>query len=842
MQSPPDDWPQVKELFKAAVDLPPRERIALLNRADTKIRREVESLLESDAQSDNLFESPIAALPFDLWRDREDEESIGCRLGAYEIVREIGRGGLGVVYLAERADEQFQKQVAIKLIKRGLDTDEIQRRFRNERQILATLDHPNIARLLDAGTTESGLSYFVMEYIEGQSITSHCIENKLPVRERLKVFRTVCAAVGYAHQRLVIHRDLKPSNILVTHDGTLKLLDFGIAKLLGPGDSAGTIPELRVMTPDYASPEQVRGETMTTASDVYSLGVILYELLTGAKPYEIGNRTSAEIERAIVQQEATRPSTTVAKRNGNSKVQIRNSKLLKGDLDNIVLKAIRKEQARRYPSVGQFSEDIRRHLEGLPVRAGKDTFRYRAGKFVARNRLGVVATLLILVSLVGGLIATAWQARATRVEKARTQSINAFLEETLNYADPVVNLPRDNSREITMSEVLDFAANRLGGEEFANQPEVRARLERIIAHSYFNQGRYDLARRHLHQYVDLETQLYGGSRTKTLIASADRAALLFEQGQLSEAEKIFREVLPSLRAEQQKRAIETEALVGALNDFGYLRRTQGYSKEAEALFRETLALSPQLTSESRYLIGTTRSTLASTLADQGRFAEALQIANEAVAEYRQRGQVVAPDFGFALTILGGLLIDAGDFDQADGYLAQAEAIFRKHLVPANLWLGDNLRNQASSFYEQGRYAESLRKIEEALKIYREGFGAHYDNYPTALIIQGLSLTKTGQPIRGEAILRDALKLRRESLPPGHFWVALAEGALGEDLTIEQYYPEAEPLLLESYRSLQNSQGASNPRTRLALKRLITLFENSGRPSEADKYRVLLYPK
>jgi serine/threonine-protein kinase len=270
-----------------------------------------------------------------------------------------------------------------------------------------------------------------------------------------------------------------------------------------------------------------------------------------------------------------------------------------------------------------------------------------------------------------------------------------------------------------------------------------------------------------------------------------------------------------------------------------LRRTQGDSKEAELSFRESLALRSQMPKESLYIIGPTRSTLASTLADQGRFEEALQTAREAVAEYRQRGEIDTPNFGFTLTVLGGFLTEKGDCAGADANLHEAELIFRKLLQPSHLWLGDNLRNQALSFYQQGRYAESLSKVTETLKIYRESFGPYYDTYPTALIIQGLILAKTGQPQEGEKILREAVKIRTDLLPKGHYWVAQANSALGECLTIQKRYHEAEPLLLNSYEALKISQGADNPRTTIALQRLTNLYEAWHKPDQATRYRALL---
>ncbi|MGI8436174.1 MAG: serine/threonine protein kinase, partial [Chthoniobacterales bacterium] len=418
-----EDWPRVKAVFEVAAELTGDERATYLREhcaGDESLRREVESLLASDAQADGFIENPARSIPRAVLEGMAEEPFVARLFGAYRTNREIGRGGLGTVYLAARADDAYQKEVAIKLLRRGLDTEDILRRFRNERQILARLEHPSIARLIDGGTSEDGRPYFVMEYVEGEPLNAYCESHGLSTNERLKLFRTVCAAVTYAHQHLVIHRDLKPSNILVTSEGEVKLLDFGIAKLLGADEEAAfrTVTEQRVMTPEYASPEQVRGEAITTASDVYSLGVVLYELLTGEKPYRLTSRSAKELESAITDQIPERPSAA------REKMQ----KSLHGDLDNIVLMALRKEPARRYVSAGQFSEDIRRYLEGLPVAAHKDTIAYRSKKFIARNKIAVFAAALVILALIGGLIATVYQAKAARAQRDRARLAQAQTE------------------------------------------------------------------------------------------------------------------------------------------------------------------------------------------------------------------------------------------------------------------------------------------------------------------------------------------------------------------------------------------------------------------------------
>ena len=393
----PERWEQVEEIFNDALDRPIDERGAFLTEVcgdDLSLRHQIEYLIDCYEQAGAFIEAPAASRDSSLPEDAvtmQLDSMIGRQVGAYRLVREIGRGGMGAVYLAVRADEEFRQRVAIKLVKRGMDTDFVIRRFRNERQLLAALNHPNIARLLDGGATDDGLPYFVMEYIDGLPIHRYCDTHRLTIVERLKMFRQVCAAVAYAHEHQVIHRDIKPGNILVTEDGTPKLLDFGIAKILNPDLAYDTIDPtlsaMRMMTPEYASPEQARGEQVTYATDQYSLGVLLYEQLTGQRPHQLRNQPPHEVARIISEEEAELPSDvvtrarevtasdgrriitltpeTVSRDRSSSPGELRSE--LAGSLDNIVMRTLRKDSQHRYGSVHDLSQDINRHLQGLPV-------------------------------------------------------------------------------------------------------------------------------------------------------------------------------------------------------------------------------------------------------------------------------------------------------------------------------------------------------------------------------------------------------------------------------------------------------------------------------------------
>ena len=401
----PERWRQIDELFNQALDQPETERLAWVENAcggDQDLKSEVLSLLASDGAGGGKFlgsqvEHAVRALAVEpAISDR--------RIGPYRLIRELGRGGMGAVYLAARADEQYESQVAIKLVRPGLDTEFILRRFRRERQILARLEHPNVARMLDGGTTADGTPYIVMEYVDGASwITKYAAEKHLSIEEKLRLFLPVCAAVSHAHRHFVVHRDLKPGNILIDGEGTPKLLDFGISKLLHMGDSSET-REVSLMTPDYASPEQITGDPVTVASDIYSLGAVLYELLTGKRPHHIENCRPLELEKAICHSETILPSVAVRPQHGLER-------RLSGDLDNIVLRAMQKSPERRYATVDQFADDIRRHLEHRPVLARRDSIWYRSGKFLRRNRVAASLTGLAAASLIVGIAISIQQAR-----------------------------------------------------------------------------------------------------------------------------------------------------------------------------------------------------------------------------------------------------------------------------------------------------------------------------------------------------------------------------------------------------------------------------------------------
>jgi len=500
----PERWEQIRDLLHSAMQMEAKKRQVFLDQRcskDPTLRQELDRLLAAEGELDSSFlESPavelvashLASSPSSRLLVPSNRSLIGLRLGDYEIIEEIGSGGMGEVYRGCRADDEYRKQVAIKLVRAGQDSRSIVQRFKQERQILASLDHPNIGRLLDGGTTGDGLPFFVMEFIEGLPIDRYCDTRQLGISERLRLFQQVCSAVQYAHQHGLIHRDLKPGNILVAADGVPKLLDFGIAKVLEPGVFAGqaeaTMTICRALTPSYASPEQIKGTTITTASDIYSLGVVLYALLTGHSPYKVTHEAAEEMLHAVCEVDPEKPSTAVGRtaNEDNQQALIESSveKLshrLRGDLDDIVLMALRKEPQRRYASAAQFSEDIQRHLENRPVIARKDTVVYLASKFVRRNKTAVAAAALLVLSVLAGMFATLRQARIAQAERARAEHRFNEVRQLANSLmfdihDAIQDLPGSTpARKILIDKSLQYL------DSLASESRGDASLRRELA-------------------------------------------------------------------------------------------------------------------------------------------------------------------------------------------------------------------------------------------------------------------------------------------------------------------------------------------------------------------------
>jgi len=861
-----NSYHQLKELFQSALDRDPGQRAEFLQQAcdgDAVLRAEVEEMLAAYEQDASFLEAPAFAVGAELLADGQTGLMVGRRIGPYKVLREIGHGGMGAVYLAVRDDDQFRQQVAIKLIRSGLDSDFIIHRFRQERQILAQLAHPYIARLLDGGTTETGCPYFVMEYIEGQPVDAYCDRHQLSTAERLKLFRLVCAAVHYAHQNLIVHRDIKPRNLLVTEEGVPKLLDFGIAKLLNPELTAETSDHtatvLRLMTPDYASPEQVRGEPITTASDVYSLGVLLYELLTGHRPYRIKSRSPSEIARIICEQEPEKPSTVVSRieevagtdgaalttltpesvsgtRDGQpDKLRRR----LSGDLDNIVLKAMRKEPERRYASVEQFAEDLRRHLEGLPVMARKDTFSYRSGKFIRRHKAGVAAAALVVLTLMAGIVATAWEARVAakqarlaveqrdkaRTEAAKAERIKSFLQDVLSYADPYWYSPgRGQGRDVKVVEALNAAAQRID-TELNDQPEVKAEIHQTIGNTYRALALYDAAERHFRAALKLRRELYGEEHLKVAESLYFLGAAIQWKGDLPAAESYYQQALAIQRKLPGGDNVYLPHMVSACATMRQIQK--GNDEATEALFREALNLFRKHYGEEHFTVAAAYVNLGGLYFQRGDL-------DEARARYQQALDISRKFFGGPSLETAGIsrtlavvLTEQGEYTAAEALIRPALELERRTLGENHPRVAESLRQLAILLCAKRDYVRAEAEVRRAIDIERrlQLVGGPGVGVADSLNLLGAILTKAGQPARAETYLREALKIRP----------TLPKGDLGECLMAQKRYAEAEALLVESYQSLKASQVERSPRTAEALRRLVRLYEAWGKPEMAARY-------
>ena len=680
----PERWKQIRAVFEEAELLPPAGRPQYLDRAcaaDSELRREVESLLEAQSQAGSEFmRRPVANLVQQEASVAAVASRVETRLGSYRIVDVIGRGGMGEVYRAERIDGQFDQQVAIKMVRVGLGSAFIVERFLHERQILASLNHPNITRLLDGGATDDGVPYLVMELIEGERIDAYCQEKRLSVTERLRLFLQVCAAVQYAHQRLVIHRDIKPGNILVTKDGTPKLLDFGIAKILDPfGDGDTTMA--RPMTPDYASPEQILGHPVTTASDVFTLGVVLYQLLTGRYPYRNSTGLPNALSRVVTGTEALRPSTAVispsqgrpdaaappvraeAVLSDREPTPARLRKRLSGDLDSILLMALRKEPERRYGSVQQFAEDINRHLNGLPVTATKGSWSYSAGKFVARHRAGVAATALVIVALVAGIGATERQARIARMERAKAQKrfddVRQFSNSLIfDINDALQDVPGTTpARKLLLdraSQYLDRVAKDASGD---------SDLQRELAHAYqrlstvqgdatvSNVGEVSAAEVSSQKATSLYEEVARANPKNTVdqlnVATIHRLkgySDIYYPGGRPEIEKALAITEPLLRTDGKnpkvliERAIELQALANSLDIWGERQSSADTFRQSLELVESVAQLDPGY-SRIRERLAKARVMVGFQLARTADLADAEKQLEEGINEY---GSLVKP--------------------------------------------------------------------------------------------------------------------------------------------------------------------------------------------------------
>ncbi|MCH9648259.1 MAG: serine/threonine-protein kinase [Deltaproteobacteria bacterium] len=832
----PERYRRLDGLLTEALERPPTQRREFLEKkcgGDVALLREVWALLQKSEEEETflrpggaLFEGLIT--DSSLLEDDLEPSRRGQKIGSWILGEELGRGGMGVVYLAHRLDEDFEQEVALKLLAGFVSTPEALERFRAERQILAQLDHPCIARLVDGGTTPEGTPFFALERVQGQPIDRYCDAERLSIEKRLELFVHLCDAVAYAHRKLVVHRDLKPSNILVTRDGVPKLLDFGIAKLLVPGTTDLTRRRDRPMTPEYASPEQVRGELVSTASDVYGLGLLLYELLTGCRAHRLESRDWAEIERTVCSDPITRPSVAVAPSRAPTKIptKVRAQKgarkrvarneegevlgdpatargtspaklrrRLQGDLDTIVLTALHKEPERRYPSVDRLAEDVRRHLAGLPITARSEGWTYRLGKFIRRHRIAVPAACLATVAILAGLVGTLSQGQRASREALRASEVSDFLVHLLEVSDP----ERTLGHEVTITEVLDRAAVRIEAE-LSQQPRLRARLSSLIGHLYTQLGRYPPAQDQLAQALALQEEILGTDHPDVAETLQRQAALLHDQSQLKNAEQQARR---SLAIRQEQLGPTRPAVAASRKILGQVLEKQGRFEEAREQFRHTLEI-------QRKEFGERHPEVASTLIDwafveyqDGHWDEAQELYGSSLEIYRNLGDGRSVGTAEALQGLAFVgMARARDHQDNEDYLLESAEITRDLLGDGHPVLASRLETLGSYWSMNHQFDKAEESYREALEINRNAFGS--DHLLIANILNNLASLRFRQERFTEAaeLYHQALEQRRKLLGGDHPQTATTWSYLayawhrGGDPRAEGAYRDSLELLLQ----------------------------------------------
>ena len=896
-------WQRFEALLDEALNLPPASRPSFLKKAcqgNKLLQADIESWLAEMAEhaEDSFMERQIA-LPLEaLLQHALGVETVLLpkQLGAYALVRELGRGGMATVYLAQRNDGHFEDQVALKLIAQGLHGEEGIRRFLNERQILAQLRHPNIACLYDGGVNDEGQPYFVMEYVEGQPITDYCNAHQLSLKTRLGLFLQVSAALQYTHQNLVVHRDIKPSNILVTQTGHVKLLDFGIAKLLNDQEEAMlTHTGGNALTPAYAAPEQVKGELITTATDVYALGVLLYELLSGHRPYHVEGTSVEEWVRVICETEPLPPSVAVRQQkegsDGGEEQQsvlslsttrgttaVRLQRQLAGDLDTIVLKALRKEPERRYASVEALAGDIERYLEGIPILARRDTLPYRLGKFIHRHRFGMgIAVLLVL--LVSGFT---WQMvaehRRAEVSAAQAREVSGFLMDLLTMSDPFSQEEKRGSR-VEIGVFLERGADQI--EALAGQEEVQSMLQSVLGRVYQNVGEYEKAEGFFRAALDQRLLLYGEESVEAAESMNDLGYLLKLRGGETdayvEAEELLRKALAVrkrlLGAEHvevastlnnlavtlsiqghyaEAEALHREALVlqrkllgkehpqvaQTLNDQALTFGLQGDYEAAEALYREALDLFMKLMGQEHPEVAKTFNNLAVILSIQGKYPEAEVMLREALALQRKLLGEEHPEIANMLNNLGTFLRIQGNYAEAEVMHREALAMRRKLLGGKHGSVASSLNSLAEVLRLQGKYANVVALHREALALQRELWGEEHPHVASTLTRLAVALSMQGKDSEAKVIFSEALALFKKLLAEDYPDVARIMSNLGSLLADQGAYAEAEAMLLTSFETLKQTLGLDHPDTQKAIDAFIALYTAWDKPEQTAVYRAM----
>jgi tetratricopeptide (TPR) repeat protein/predicted Ser/Thr protein kinase len=771
----PERWARIETAFAAALEAVPEGREAVILShcdGDGELAARVRLLLEAHFGPGPLADLPASASP------EEPPE----RLGPYRIIRLLGEGGMGAVYLAEREGAGFTQKVALKLIRAGAATGELARRLEAERAILARLDHQGIARLIDGGTLSGGAPFVAMEYVEGESLVRYCDAQRAGIADRLRLALGVCAALHHAHQQLVVHRDLKPGNILVTRAGRVKLLDFGIAKVLDPGSAAAGARTVPWFTPEYSSPEQLRNEQVTTLSDVYSLGVLVYELLCGVRPHDLAGRTAAEVERIVCEAVPPAPSARAlegpqapARAAARGLTPQRLRRALAGDLDLIVLKALAKEPSRRYGSVEEFAEELRRWLEGMPVRARPDSAAYRARKFVARHRAAALAVTLAATGVVGGLAVAVWQQRLAVAQRDVAEAALRQAEDVTSYLVGLFEASQPQSAGAdTLAARAILRHGLLMADSLAERPAVQARLLASLGEVQHALARYDAADSLLSRALAMQREALGEDHPD-VAATLDRLGrLVRDRGRLDEAERHFRAARSiRLRAYPPTHPAQAASLV----NLALVHMDRAEPARAESLYGEAVAIQRRAHGPRAAEVAVVMRPWASAARRKGDVALATARFAEAVV-------IMAEARGDSHPLTAELRVHHGDALALRGDTAAAEQLYRRALGeierargPRHTTLVHVLGNLAALATQTGRLREAEELQRRVLDITRTAYGA---DHPNATILAGVArvVALQGRHAEAESLLVAAIAHQQRVLGE-HRYVALNLMELGD---------------------------------------------------------------
>jgi serine/threonine protein kinase/tetratricopeptide (TPR) repeat protein len=804
--------PDLEKLFDQAVSLVGAEREEFIARhcPDPELRRELETLLASDQGAGTFLQGAVMEAASSVVQDLAF--SPGQRLGRYRVLSMIGQGGMGLVYLAERADGKLEQRVALKVLQSGPGQPFVAEQLQRECHILASLEHPNIARVLDADITENGQPYFVMEYVDGQPIDRYCDDRKLSVRDRLRVLLPVCDAVHVAHQKLIVHRDLKPDNILVTRQGVPKLLDFGIAKVLSEVPAGQQNTATRIMTPEYASPEQASGEPVTTATDIYSLGGVLYKMLTGKAPHQFADKSPLAMARAVSDAEVRKPS------------ELRHE--LAGDTDSILLMALQKEPARRYRSVDHFAADLERLLERKPVMARPDTVWYRTRKYVRRHFLAVGMSAAIVLLLGVFSVLQAVQLRRITRERDRANRVTDFMTNMFRVSDP----SQHGGNKVTAREILDKASGDIG-KNLTQDPEVQSQMMRIMGLTYENLGLYGPAHELTKRALDTRMKLYGPDDRMTLETMNQLSAILFREGHFAAAEKLQRQALTS---ERRVFGPDDPLTARTMERLAEVLEREGHLDEAEKLARESIEIASRTKGPESDQTLRSINALGQVLYEEGRYAEAEQQLRN-LLELRRR--ILGPDNSDTLAAMSNLAIQV----MAQGRSAEAEQLYRELLAANQRVLGPDHPDTASAINNLGEIVCPEGRIDECEKLRREALRIRLlslgPEHPDTLVSQyNLAdlLFSRGQIREAEELQRQTLATQIRVLGPEAPDTLASQSDLAKTLIREGRYNEAEEIARKTLDVQLRKLGPEHPDTMDTLKELGRALGYTHRYAEADK--------